>query len=329
VPLSGSGGLAHVMVKALAEATPSAGGVLVPEDVSAEIITLVRQRVAVMGMGVRVVPVEKELMLPQVSTGSAAYYIAENARIPVSEPTFAEGPTLRPIELAALVPVSNRILRDAQTIPAFEDVIRQDMADALAGRQDLALLQGIGGGTEPLGVRNHTGLTPAPDLGANGAQPELAHFQRIVGAVRSKNAPFANPGWIFHPDVLTYLETLTDSTGRPLLDTDLLQIDASGGGGRFLGFRFRTTGRIPTNLTTGTSNDTTYAIFGSDWQEAWVGENLDLVIEASDAATYSSDGGVTHVSAWQQRQTVFRAVSAHDFALRRPEFFVVSEGIRL
>jgi hypothetical protein len=46
-------------------------------------------------------------------------------------------------------------------------------------------------------------------------------------------------------------------------------------------------------------------------------------------ASYSPDGGVTHISAWQQRQTVFRALSAHDFALRRPEFFSVMEGVRL
>jgi len=321
--------LADTMTKALAEATPSAGGVLVPEEVSSEIVQLVRNRVAVMRMGPTIVPVAKELDLPYMSTGSAAYYVAENARIPVTEPTFALVPKLRPMELAALLPVANRLLRDAATNPTLEDALRQDMAGALAGRQDLAFLQGLGGGNEPLGVRNHGGLTAAPELGTDGEVPTLADFQRMVGGVRSVNAPFARPGWIFHPDVLTWLEILTDSTGRPLLEGDLLRIDPSGGGGTFLGYRFQTTGTIPTTLTVGASTDCTYVVFGSDWNEAWVGENLDLLIEASNDATYSPDGGTTHISAWQQRQTVFRALSNHDFALRRPEYFTVMEGVRL
>lgn len=321
--------LAGTMTKALAEATPSAGGVLVPAEVSSEIVELVRNRVAVMRMGVTVVRVEKELDLPYISTGSAAYYVAENARIPVSEPTFSLEPKLRPLELAALVPVSNRLLRDAQTNPTLEAALRQDMAGALSVRQDLSFLQGLGGGNEPLGVRNQPGLTRAPDLGTDGDVPELATFRRMIGGLRSINAPFARPGWIFHPDVLTYLETLTDTTGRPLLGSDLLRIDAQGGGGTFLGYRFQTTGTIPRNLEVGASDDCTYVIFSSDWQEAWVGENLDLTLEASNEATYSPDGGTTHISAWQQRQTVFRALSAHDFALRRPEYFTVMEGVRL
>ncbi len=149
VPLTGAG-LAATMTKALAEATPSAGGVLVPVEVSNEIVGMIRQRVAVMRLGPTIVPVEKELDLPYLSTGSAAYYVQENARIPVSEPTFALIPKLRPIELAALVPVSNRLLRDAQTNPSLEEALRNDMADSLAGRQDLSFLQGLGGGAEPL-----------------------------------------------------------------------------------------------------------------------------------------------------------------------------------
>jgi HK97 family phage major capsid protein len=321
--------LAGTMTKALAEATPSAGGVLVPAEVSNELVTLIRARVAVMRLGPTIVHVEKELDLPYVSTGSAAYYVAENARIPVSEPTFALVPKLKPIELAALVPVSNRLLRDAQTNPTLEEALRGDMADALSGRQDLAFLQGVGGGTEPLGIRNHTGLTDAPDLGPDGGQPTLAQLKRFVHNVRARNAPFTRPGWIFAPAFLAYLDTLTDADGRPLLDSGLLSYDATGGGGRLLGYPFVTTSRIPTTLEVGDSDDCTYVVFGSDWQEAWVGQNLDLTLEASTTATYSPDGGTTHISAYQSRQTVFRALSAHDFALRRPEYFSVWEGVKV
>jgi HK97 family phage major capsid protein len=321
--------LPGAMTKALAESTPSAGGVLVPAEVSQDIVDLVRAQVAVMQMGPTVVPVAKELDLPYISTGSAAFYVPENARIPVSEPTFTAIPKLVPIELSALVPVSNRLLRDAQTNPAFEQVIRNDMAAAVSGRQDLAFLQGLGGGNEPLGVRNQAGLTPNIAVPTDGYTPILGDFQRVIGAVRGKGATFMRPGWIFHPDVLTYLETLTDSTGRPLLEGELLSVNPQGNGGTFLRYPFVTSSRIPTNLTHGTSTDCTYVVFGSDWQEAWVGVNLDLILEASPTGTYSPDGGTTTISAWQTKQTVFRATSAHDFALRRPEFFTVMEGVRI
>jgi hypothetical protein len=61
----------------------------------------------------------------------------------------------------------------------------------------------------------------------------------------------------------------------------------------------------------------------------WVGENLALTLEASREASYSPDGATTNLSAWQQRQTIFRALAAHDIALRRPSFFAALEGVRV
>ena len=85
---------------------------------------------------------------------------------------------------------------------------------------------------------------------------------------------------------------------------------------------------MPTTLTRGSSSDASLIVFGSDWDECWVGENQQLEIDASGDATYSTDGGTTHISAFQARQTVYRAVTAHDIALRRPQFFSVMEGVR-
>lgn len=321
--------LAGAMQKALAEATPSAGGVLVPAEVSNDVMEKVRSLNAVMRMNPRVVTVEKELDLPSVATGATAYYVQENARIPVTEQTFALTPVLNPIDLAVLTPVSNRLLRDASTQPSLEEVIRNDMAGAIAGRADLAFLQGLGGGNEPLGIRNHPGVTPGPDFGANGKLLEANDFRAIVAKLRDADCPFLRPGWIFSPKVLTHLESLTDTTGRRLLDSGELSYDSTGRGGRLFGYPFATTTKIPTTLARGTSNNATYVIFG-DFSEVWIGENLGLTIEAADQATYVTVDGegneVVH-SAWQNRQHVFRAVTAHDLAIRRPQWVVVAEGV--
>jgi HK97 family phage major capsid protein len=322
-----TGGIAAFLSKALAEGTGTAGGYLVPVQLAAEVLTMLRARSAVMRMGPTVVPVEKELDINSLSTGASASYVAENARIPVSEQTFAQSVLLRPKDLTALVPISNRLLKDAASNPSIEQVIRSDLAEVMALRADLAFLRGTGVGAEPTGVRNSTGLTPAPSLGTNGATPTYDHFKDLVAAIRTQNALFERPGWIFHPRLLNTLEKLKDANGRYLAETELLTFDATGGGGTLLGYPFRTTTQIPVNITTGSSNDTTEVYFSTDWQECWIGEEQELVIEVSAEASYSVDG-TTWNSAWQQQQHLFRSVWRHDVGLRRPQLFSVMTGVR-
>ncbi|UGS36102.1 phage major capsid protein [Capillimicrobium parvum] len=320
--------LAGVMTKALAEATPSAGGYLVPVEVSNEVMQLVRARISVMQMGPRVLNVAKELDLPAVALGTTAAFVQENARIPVSEPQFSLTPKLKPLQLAALSPVSNRLLHDAQTVPEFEEIIRSDLADAVANRADLAYLQGLGGGTEPLGLRNVSGINVV-NLDPTTA-PTLLDFRKVVATLRSRNCPFVKPGWIMHPDVLSWLEQQTDTDGHRLLDGEDLSLDAAGTSGTFLGFRFQTTTRIPTNLTVSSTPGCTYALFG-DFNEVWIGEQEGLRLDASDTASYvqTVEGEDVHIHAFQFEQTLFKARTAVDICLRRPEWMVAMEGVKV
>jgi HK97 family phage major capsid protein len=321
-------GIAHWMAtKALAEGSGASGGFLVPIQYASDVLTMLRARSAVMRLNPTIVPVEKELDITSLSTGASAAYVAENARIPVTEQTFAQSVLLRPRDLAALVPVSNRLLRDAASNPSVERIIRDDLAEVIALRADLAFLRGTGAAGEPLGIRNTAGMTPAPNLGVNGGTPSYDSLKDVVAAIRAQNAPFDNPGWIFHPRLLNTLEKVKDASGRYLAETNLLTFDATGGGGTLLGYPFRTSSQIPINLTTGSSTDTTEVFYSSDWSEAWIGEEIALRLEVSGEASYSTDG-TTWNSAFQQQQTLFRAVTCHDIGLRRPNLFSVMQGVR-
>ena len=145
---------------------------------------------------------------------------------------------------------------------------------------------------------------------------------------RALNAPFRTPGWLFNPRLLTTLESIKLTTGEYLADSDLMTYDASGAGGTLLGYRFATTSQISVNVTVGASTDTTSIIWSSDWDEAWIGENHQLELELSSEASYTPDGGATWVSSFQTNQTLFRAIAMHDFALRRPQLFVITPGVR-
>ena len=315
--------------KALAESTGTAGGVLLPIEVSHDVALLIRAASVVMQMNPTVVPVAgKELDLPAVASGSTAYYLAENAAIPKSEPSFDIAASLIPRDLAAMVPLSNRLLTDLANNPSIERIVEGDIAQVMALRQDLAFIQGTGSSMEPLGIKNYSGLTAAPSLGANGRTPTFDDLMDTVAALQGVNAPFSRPGWIFSSRTLATIRKLKDGQGRYLADTGLLTFSMSGVGGTLLGYPFRVTNQIPSNLTTGTNTDTSYAIFGSDWGEMFVGVNRDLLIETSAEASYTPDGGATFVSSFQNRQTLIRAVSTHDMALRRPALFTVLSGIR-
>jgi HK97 family phage major capsid protein len=186
-------GISGAMQKALAEGTGGSGGYLVSVETSSEILNMVRARSAVMRMGPRVVNVRKELLVNAISSGATAFYTAENAQIPVSEETFSQSSLLKPKNLAALVPVSNRLLRDAAVNPSVDAVIRQDLAEVLSLRMDLAFLRGTGNTGEPKGILNQSGMTAAPSLGNNGGTPSFDNLKDMVAAQRQVNSGFMKP----------------------------------------------------------------------------------------------------------------------------------------
>lgn len=311
--------------KAMAQGTNTAGGFLIPEEWMPDILGLIRKNAVVRRANPKIVPFNKQMNQTSISTGSTAYYTQENARIPVSEMTFAQAPILTPKYLTALVPVSNYLLGNAAGV---DSLVRDDMQQALTVREDLAFLQGTGSGGEPIGFRNLPGIILNPIApGTNGFVPTLPDFRRIKG--RTRLAGSANPRWtwFFHPAILTYLETLTDTLGRFLVESNILQVNADGVSGTFDGLPFYASYQIPTALTIGSANNATYVLL-INMNDAIVGESVDLTIDVSAEATYSPDGGTTHISAFQQNQTVFRTIIGHDVTHRRPSLGVIDqEGI--
>jgi HK97 family phage major capsid protein len=314
-------------LKALAEGTGSSGGFLVPTQYASEILAQLRARSAINRLGPTVVSVEKELDLTSLSSGATAYWTAENAPIVTSEQTFAQSALLRPKMLAALTPVSQRLLRDAEANPSVEEALKRDLAEVLALRFDLAAIQG-GGGTEPTGLRTFPGTTAGPSLGTNGRPITYDDLIDMVASLRALNAPFQNPSWLFNGRLIQSLQKLKDASGRYLADSGLLTFERTGGNGTLMGFPFVTSGQIPVNVTTGSSTDTTYVLFGSDWQELWIAENDTMRIETSNEASYLDNADGLWKSAFQNSQTLFKITYVADVAPRRPSLWTVTSGVR-
>ena len=86
--------------------------------------------------------------------------------------------------------------------------------------------------------------------------------------------------------------------------------------------------QIPENVVRGTSNNATYLVLGSDWAtESFLGVSLDLEIDVSQEASYTPDGGVSYVSAYQADESLLRALWWCDWVIRRPRLWTVLSGI--
>jgi HK97 family phage major capsid protein len=128
----------------------------------------------------------------------------------------------------------------------------------------------------------------------------------MVSKLRSRARPFSNPGWILHPETLDKLsdllrkEAATDDAGQ------LLTYDGADGG-TLLGYPYI----VSAATQDGTPDESGSMFFGSDWTEAWVAVEDPLVtVDVAPDIRLESD------------ETLIRAVTLHDFALRAPSAFV-------
>jgi HK97 family phage major capsid protein len=163
---------------------------------------------------------------------------------------------------------------------------------------------------------------------ANGFVISRSRIIEIRAIFRTQNAGAVRPAWFFHPDFITSLENLVDTTGRPLLETADLNENADTTTGTLFGIPYFATTQIPNNLTVGTSTDTS-EVYLVNMAECIVGINQELVIDVSDQASYTPDGGTTWVSSFQNNQSLFRAVLRHDLAHRRPQQVILQAGVRV
>lgn len=343
--------------KALAEATGSAGGYLVPPDWMPGILQLFRGVTVVRrARPGRIVPFTAQMNQVQLTGGATAYYTAENAAIPTSQETFNQVTLLTPHNLTGLVPASNWLLADTRRTDVpnqvnvdAEQAIRQDLAVVMALKEDKNFLFGNPGSEtgSPTGLVNISGIVTNPiSVPTNGFQPTLPQIRALKNYVRRFNVPNARWTWFFHSEFASYIEGLTDSLGRFLADAPNLYtindqdnsgsntdpassgaIVGAGAGfsGTLLNLPFYASNQIPVNLTQGSASNATWLLL-VDMNQLVVGLNQDLVIETSSEASYTPDGGTTWISSFQANQTLFKATLRHDINHLYPNLGIVQQS---
>lgn len=293
-----------VLIKALGEGTPSDGGYLVPEEFGQEIIPLLQAQAVIRKIGARMVPMSSNVMnMPRQTAASMASYIGENTNIQVSQPAFGNL-KLSAKKLAALVPISNDLIRDAST--QADQFVRDDIITALALKGDWAAMYGTGTGDEPLGLKN----TPDVEMRSVGAAVDGDVLASVIGSIMQANVAFLRPGWIFNGIMWSKIYNLKTTTGQYLFRDEMNQ-------GKLLGYPYQVSNQIPVSADTNKTTD----IFFGDWAEFMIGENMRIAVDASTEAAYVVGGNL--VSAYSLDQTIIRAIERHDFGARQPKAFIV------
>lgn len=295
------------MAKSLVESTLEDGGALAPPEYAAEVIELLRARTVVRALGAVPMPMNgSSLALPYLSSGSSASYVGEVKNIPTSQPGTGML-QLNAKKLAALVPLSNDLLRDGGSAPQVDALVRNDLVREMSLREDLAFIRDDGTENTPKGIRYWTDDSHVFARTQAGSASTLAEatadLAKMVRLVEESDVALDSPGWIFTPRIKWWLMSLRDGNGNFAFKDEMDQ-------GTLFGFPFRTTTQIPNNLGGGDESE----IYFGDFSGMVIAENTQLLIEPFAGGAYHD--GTNVVSGISTDQTVIRALARHDFGQR-------------
>lgn len=277
--------------------TTSSAGEIVPVDHRADqYIEPFRNRLMARTMGARVLTgLQGDVSIPAYGSGVSSGWVAENGALTPSDMTFG-AKTLTPKHVGSLAEMSRQLIQ--QSSPGIEQLLRDDMAFALAQAIDRAMIQG-GGANEPDGILETVGIQTANLTTLNWANV-LAMLEKIELVNGSAGA------WLTHPQVKTKLTATLKAAGIAGYLSE---------SGRMAELPVYSTNQVP--VKTGVP-DKGRIILG-DFSQVLLGiwSELDILVNPYDSTAYAR-GGV-----------MVRAMATCDIALRHPNAFVVADDVAI
>jgi|RifCSPhighO2_12_1023870.scaffolds.fasta_scaffold22358_2 HK97 family phage major capsid protein len=290
----------EITTRDLLAGTPSAGGNLVATDLlSGSMIDMLTNAMSLNQLGVtRLSGLVGNAAIPRKTTGSAAYWVAENGA-PTESQQAIDQVALTPRTVGAYTDFSRQLMK--QSSIDVEAFVRRDLALSLALGIDLAGINGTGASGQPRGVLNTSGIGAVVG-GTNGAAPTWANIVGLETEVAIDNADLGSLAYLVNAKTRGKLKTTekASNTAKFLWDDGVTPLN---------GYKAAVSNQVPGALTKGTANGICSALLFGNWADLVMGlwGGLDLLV---DPYTGSSAGTV--------RVVAFQSV---DFAVRHPESF--------
>lgn len=309
--------------KAMTEGTGSAGGYLVPDLISRELLELKVANTVLRGLFSSMQVNSDTIRISQVTGGLTAGWVAELATKPAADLTFGEI-SANIFTKAGLAVVSNQLLRDS--IHSVPDLINRDLAKRLATLEEIAFINGSGTG-QPQGILNTSGVQTTTLT----STAILDLLDAIVTAITNiyTNYLGAPDAIVMHPRtwarIISARESATSQNflvGPPAGFAHRTPVDPLPGYGQgqyplgsLFGLPVYCTPNIPTNLGAGTNES---RVIVGRFDEGLILDNQGVTLDASEHVYFTSN------------QTVYRAEDRVGFtAARYPKAFDVIQGAGL
>lgn len=294
---------------AMSTNAPTDGGVFVPDNLSSEIIPILRQTGVVRALGARIIPLPNgNLSIPR-QTGAANFqWIGQNKPI-ISSKVPLGMLKLNAKKLVGLIPAANELLRDGSI--SADRFIRDELVSGIAESEDVTCIYGSGEQDMPIGVLNAPGVLLTP----MNALPTSESTANMVGLILAQKFPGNSQfGWMFSGALWSLFYNLKDGVGNYIHRSEMKS-------GLFHGYPFVRNN----NIVVGTDNHAMTEIYFGDWSQFIIGETMGLEIAVSQEASYWDSGAL--VSSFGNDQTVMRALLREDFGVRYGSAFVVNSKV--
>lgn len=300
--LTGNWKGAEAELRAMGGSVDTGGGYAIPAPLAGQILDLARNQTRVLQAGATVYPMtSRNLDIARLDGDPVPAWRAEHAAVTTDDATIGKV-SLEAHSLALLVKISRELLEDA---PNLTQVVGQAIAAQVALSVDFGALYGSGVDPQPAGVKNNANVgSTILGGGANGAAvADYAFVQAAMGELEDVNeTPTAA---ITSPRVARDLDGLTDTTGQPLQPSR-----------KVAALPILGTNQVATDLTVGTSNDTS-DLFVGNWPKLAIGLRTALNIQLLKER-YADTGELAFYAWYRGDSTVTRAAAFHYVEGLRP-----------
>jgi HK97 family phage major capsid protein len=308
--------------KAMTEGTGSAGGYLVPDQISSELLELREQQAVLRSLFSSINVTSDTLRIASVTGGLTASWVAELGAKPSQDMTFAEIST-SVFTAAGMAVASNQLLADATR--SVDGLINQDLAKRLRNLEEVAFINGSGTG-QPLGILGTSDVNSVTHTGGTA----ITLLDDIVDAIDLVHTNFydAPNAIVMHPRTWALIVKAREATAPT---TYLVGSGGSAWGrrandplpgygsvpprGELFGVPVWTTANVPTNLGVGTNES---RVIVGKFDEALILDRQGITLDQSEHVYFTTN------------QTIFRAEERLGFtAARYPKAFTVIDGAGL
>jgi HK97 family phage major capsid protein len=282
------------------------GSNLIATEVSPNLIDRLREKLVVRRLGATVLSdLVGNLSIPRLKQSATAYWVAEDAPIPLSDPaTDAVG--LTPKQVGGRVEISRPMLQ--QSSPDVVRMVENDLTQLIATAIDRAALQG-GHAAEPHGL-----LAPGSGINNHGLGGAFLKWDDIVDAIAKvdvANALSGSLGWVSNAVTVAKLRK-TPATPTDTASTFLMTDPNSLGG-----YPLVSTQNLVVDGTVVSGGGTLGTLLFGDWSQLIIGywSEIDILVNPFAESAYAK-GNVQ-----------VRAMATCDVAIKQPLAFSAISGI--